>query len=191
MKKWIVTQDFCIPIHYRIKWVLVLLNTLTTDTFFIREVYFKRWQGGFWHVPEVLQRASRFIPAIWPLTSWKLHCKSAFLPYILWQWWGEKKKKKILYLWTNNEVLGSFSYNIPILYYVKHDIMRMQMVYSSSPEGSADINVSMTTWWCITIRNHFREVSVFYKTLVQNCNYTVTTWPIWFSLSTQVRPNFK
>lgn len=39
----------------------------------------------------------------------------------------KKKKKKILYLWTNKEVLGSFSYNIPILYYVKHDIMKMQM----------------------------------------------------------------
>lgn len=57
----------------------------------------------------------------------------------------KKKKKKILYLWTNKEVLGSFSYNIPILHYVKHDIMKMQMVYSSSSEGSADINVSMTT----------------------------------------------
>lgn len=199
MKKWIVTQDFCTVLYS-----YSLQNKMSTCAFkyiddrhrktffFIREVYFKRWQRGFWHVPEVLQRASRFIPAIWPLTSWKLHFKSAFLPYTLWQWWGKKKKKKkILYLWTNKDVLGSFSYNIPILYYVKHDIMKMQMVYSPSPEGSADINVSMTTRWCITIRNHFREVSVFYKTLVQNCNYTVTTWPIWFSLSTQVRPNFK
>lgn len=197
MKKWIVTQDFCTVLYS-----YSLQNKMSTcafkyiddrhrKTFFLLEKFILRGGKGDF---DMFLKFYRELPDLsllsdlWPAGSFTVNQRSCRT------YSGNdegKKKKKILYLWTNKEVLGSFSYNIPILYYVKHDIMKMQMVYSSSPEGSADINVSMTTRWCITIRNHFREVSVFYKTLVQNCNYTVTTWPIWFSLSTQVRPNFK